>query len=205
MSIKNNQELQDEIEYIKNMAQKGDNTPLNIGKALFWAGVCFGLAAIGQYVFMLKIFNVNMGVAIAIDWVSAGVIYGLLMAALNPKSIQISEISSTNRAARAAWIAIAFAILIYTLCAFIISTISQNIVLLPYTLAPFVLVLYGIGWLISSYMSGKSWLKMIGFGCFLGAIFVSFFVNKPEQLIVYAICLLLFAVLPGYKLDKETR
>jgi len=54
-------------------------------------------------------------------------------------------------------------------------------------------------------MSGTQWLKLISLGCFLGAPAISILAAQPEELLAYAACLLLFAMVPGWVLKRAAK
>ena len=63
--------------------------------------------------------------------------------------------------------------------------------------APVVLILYGVGWWVGGAISGKTWVKWVAFGSFVGAPLITLMAGRPEQLLAYAVCLVAFTTVPG--------
>lgn len=70
-------------------------------------------------------------------------------------------------------------------------------------IAPFVLVIYGIGWAVASMMSDLKWLRWLGVGAFAGAVVMGLLAGSSVQYLAYAAALLLLAALPGWLLLRQ--
>ncbi len=46
-------------------------------------------------------------------------------------------------------------------------------------------------------MTGRRWTGLLSLGCFAGAIGLAVLAGQPEQSLVYTLCLVVFAVIPG--------
>lgn len=189
--------LQSEIDYLKTLAVDGDRGPLQFGSVLFWTGIIFGGASVMQYLFLAQIINLVNPWFLAFMWLGAGFLFSLVIILSIKKNFRKS---AANRASGSVWSAIGWAIFAFFISLFAFGLRLQESEQLLALAAPTVLILYGIGWWVSASMSSQGWLKAVSLGCFVTAPILAFMGGMPEQLLVYAACLILFATLPGLRL-----
>lgn len=194
-------QLESDIAYMKSMALSGGRGPLRNGANLFWAGLLYGAAAVAQYAVIKGYLPQSLWVTAGI-WVGASLVYAVIIAAKIGGMRQCAE-GPASRASHSAWSGVALGLLSF----FSAMIIMANLVpgefnTMSFLLAPVVLVLYGVGWWISAVASGTRWLRLVAFGCFGGAPTLCIMVGRPEQLLAYAVALVLFAMIPGYVLMR---
>ncbi|HVZ30210.1 MAG TPA: hypothetical protein VG839_07440 [Asticcacaulis sp.] len=193
--------MQDDIAYMKSLAQAGERGPLKNGASLFWAGLVYGAAAVAQYASIEGYLPRSNWIPIFI-WGGASVIFALLAIAFNiGRWGQAHNVA--NRAALSAWSGVGLAIGFFILSMIVITQRVSDFSTLSFLIAPVVLIIYGIGWWVSAKMAERGWLKLVAFGCFLAAPALCAMVGRPEQLLAYAACLVLFATVPGFILMRE--
>ncbi len=195
--------LQNDIAYMKSLAEAGGAGPLRNGATLFWAGLLYGLAAVGQYsivVGWLPRTNV-MGMIV---WFGASIVFGILATCLG-FARRREPGSATDRAAGYAWSAVGLGIIAFILTVVIIANRTHEFSSLSFVMAPAILLMYGMGWWVSAKMSGIGWLKLVAIGSFLGAPALGLMSGMPEQLLAYAACLILFAMVPGLVLMRAQK
>ncbi len=193
--------LQSDIDYIKSLAEEGGKGPVRNGATLFWAGLLYGLAAIGQYA-VIKGYLPRTGLMQMGLWFGATIIFMLLGLVFGIARVKGSV---SNRAVASVWSAVGIGIIAFIACTIIIANVTGNFSGLSGIIGPVILIMYGMGWWVSALMSGTQWLKLISGGCFLGAPAISLLAAKPEQMLAYAACLFLFAMVPGWVLKRAAK
>jgi hypothetical protein len=68
-----------------------------------------------------------------------------------------------------------------------------------------VLSVYGIAWLVAAAMTGQFWMKLTAFAAFATIPILGAFVGTGEEFLIYAIVLVLTAVVPGVRLVRESQ
>ncbi len=195
--------LQSDIDYMKSLAEAGSRGPLKNGATLFWAGLLYGLAAIAQYAMIMGWLPKSSAVAAAI-WFGASILFGILALVLGFNRVRICG-SVGNRATASAWSAVGMGIVAFIASVVIVAHICQTFEPLSYLMAPVILLIYGMGWWVSALMSGQGWLKLVSLGCFLAAPLISLLAGQPIQMLAYAGCLFLFAMVPGIVLMRAEK
>ena len=195
--------LQSDIDYIKSLAEQGVQGPLKNGRTLFWAGLLYGLAAIAQYA-MIMGWLPKSGAVSAIIWFGASILFGILAAVFGFDRMRIKG-SIGNRATASAWSAVGMAIVALLVSIAVVANIYHNFEPLSYLIAPVILLFYGMGWWVSALMSGQGWLKLVSLGSFVAAPAISLLAGQPIQMLAYAGCLFLFAMVPGLVLMRAEK
>jgi hypothetical protein len=195
--------LQSDIDYIKSLAEEGGKGPMRNGATLFWAGLLYGLAAIGQYA-VIKGYLPRTGLMQMGLWFGATTIFLILGVVFGTMRTRVKG-SVSNRAVASVWSSVGLGIVAFIICTMIIANVIGDFKALSGVIAPVILIMYGMGWWVSALMSGTQWLKLISFGCFFGAPAISFLADKPEELLAYSFCLFLFAMVPGWVLKSAAK
>jgi len=195
--------LQSDIDYIKSLAEEGGKGPLRNGATLFWAGLLYGLASVAQYAMIMGWLPKSSAVSVTI-WFGASILFGILAFILCFGRMRVKG-SVGNRASASAWSAVGIGIVAFIACVAIIANIYQTFEPMSYLMAPVILLLYGMGWWVSALVSGMNWLKLVSLGCFAAAPAISFLAGQPIQMLAYAGCLFLFAMVPGLVLMRAEK
>jgi hypothetical protein len=194
--------MQDDIAYMKSLAQAGERSPLKKnGASLFWAGLVFGLASVTQYA-SVEGYLPRGNVPSAVIWGSAIVLFFIISAFLKlgrPGNIQ----NVGNRAAYSAWSGVGLGCMFFLASMIVMAFQVPDFNSMSFLFAPVFILLYGIGWWVSGQMSGRGWLKLVALGCFVSAPMLCLLAERAEQLLAYGACLILFATLPGLILMRE--
>jgi hypothetical protein len=196
--------LKTELDYLTSLAEAGNRAPLNIGRALFWAGLIYGGASLIQYFVIIKLIRFPNPWFMTFLWLGA---IALHMAAIfigRNKKCPGAD-SAANRAAQAAWSGVGMGIFSFFMAVVVLSIHFKRMEEVSFLMASTVLSIYGIGWWVSARMSETKWLYWVSFACFLAAPALCLLAGYKEQLLAYAVCLLCLATVPGYKLMLDAR
>jgi hypothetical protein len=193
-----------DIDYMKSLAEAGEKGPLNIGRALFWAGIIYGVASLVQYGMIVHIIPYPNPWFMVLNW-GVAILISVTISIMSPKRRAPGSLSASNRAAYAAWSGVGLGVFAFMASVAVLSASAQQLEGLIFILAPAVLVIYGVGWWVCARMSGQNWLTWVSIGCFVAAPMLGLFARRPEQLVAYAVCLFVLATLPGYKIMQDAK
>lgn len=195
--------LQNDIAYMKSLAEAGAAGPLKNGATLFWAGLLYGLASVAQYAMTVGWLPRTNLVGIAI-WFGTSLVFGVLATYLG-FARRREACSATDRASGHAWAAVGLGIMAFIATVIIVAYRSHEFSATSFLMAPVILLMYGMGWWVSGKMSGIGWVKLVALGCFVAAPVLGLMSGMPEQLLAYAVCLTLFATVPGFVLMRAQK
>lgn len=194
-------DLQSDIDYMKSLAQDGQRGPLRNGVTLMAAGLIYAAASVAQYPVALNILPQSGNLSAAI-WLISTFVFVIVAVTAGRRS-RSAVCNAGNRAAGAAWSAVAIAIVATIATLALVGRTSEEAVHAAVSfITPAVLILYGIGWWVSASMNGGGWLRWVSLSSFAAAPLVALLADRPEQLLAYAACLILFAAVPGFILMR---
>lgn len=195
-------QLKADIDFMKALAVEGGQVPLNGGLPLFMAGLIFGVAALLHYASVsFAAFN---GLTTLTIWGGALLTYALWGVWWGIKNRAAFKVQGNkNRVVGTVWSGIGFSIFLFSVTLAILSYRLQNPQLGAFMM-PVVLVLYGLGWIITAEVSAQRWMTLVGVGCFLVVPLIAWLSLRPEQFLLYALALIFSALIPGWFLmEKE--
>ncbi|UDF03117.1 hypothetical protein [Asticcacaulis sp. AND118] len=199
-------QLHDQIDYLKSLAEDGSRAPIMNGGSLFWAGICFSAAAVVHYGIMLGIVPIPNPWFITGLWLMAGLAYAVLgYLSIAAAKRRYGCGNAMNRAVSAAWSGVGIAIFALFVTLIAAGTQFKALEVLSALIAPMILLLYGVGWWVASVVSGQAWLRMVAFGCLIGAPVLGLLGHQAVQMLAYAVALNLFATIPGLILLRAER
>ena len=193
---------EDDIAYIRALAEEGRNTPVLGGGILITAGAVFGLASLAHYAVDSGLLDVEP-VAYAWIWIGAMVIFFLSLIGLKSKLRgKPGARSAVNRAVGAGWMGVGLGIFVLAVSIAILSFKLQSPV--PTLIFPsLILALYGAGWAVSATMSGQKWQWWLAIGGWAGAPAMAALIGTPLLWLGYAAGLALLALVPGLILVRQ--
>lgn len=189
-------QLEDELAYIKSLAEQGSIGPMRNGISLLAAGLAYAGAAVAQYFSVLGVLPRTGWMALTI-WGGATLVFWAVAATTWFRKSKSHNQSVGLRAKTSVWSAVGMGILALLLCVTIIANVMKDVAAISFMIAPVILIMYGIGWWVSAKVSAAGWIRWIAIGCFVAAPLITFLAGRPEQLLAYAVCLILFAAVPG--------
>ena len=165
------------------------------GASLVTAGLVYAAAAVAQYLAIIRVLPCTPWMS-ALIWIGATVVFAALSFMFRFNRYTANK-SVGGRAAAAIWSGVGIAIMFFILCTIVIANVLKDFYAASFIIAPVILILYGVGWWIGGAMSGQGWVKWVAFGSFLAAPLITLMAGRPEQLLAYAVCLVLFTTVPG--------
>ena len=196
--------LKADIDFVKTLAVEGGRVPLNGGFPLFLAGLVFGAAALLHYATVVSI-SPFAGLSSFAIWGSAMLLYALWGVGWGLKNRAALKVQGNkNRVVGTVWGGIGFSIFLFSVTLAILSYRLPNSQLEAFMM-PMVLVLYGLGWIITAEVSAQRWMTLVGIGCFVVVPLIAWMSLRPEQLLVYALALICSALIPGWLLMAKEK
>ena len=141
--------------------------------------------------------------ALAVVWIGAGVIFGLVFSVLIKRvNGQPGATSAVNKATGSAWSAVGFAIFTMFLALFAMAWATKNGAI--FNVFPvIILALYGAAWTVAADLTGRFWIRIVSLGSFAAAVIMGLLAVSPYLMLAYAAALLLLAAVPGYILLRQ--
>lgn len=196
------QTVHDDIAYMRAMAHEGRNAPLLVGPVMVVAGVVFSLASLAHWVLVTGFPQVSSWAQLWV-WVSAAVVFAIgLAVVLRRQSRRPGAGSAGNRASGAAWSGVGYGIFATWVSLMAAGAASGDWTLMR-VMPIVVLVAYGSAWFVAGSMAGARWMKGVALLSYASAAVLGAFIDSPMVLLVYAVLLVLVALLPGLALMRR--
>jgi len=183
------QTLRDDIAYLKALANGGQGRDLSGGILLMVAGLLFAAASLIQWLAMERLLP-NMA---NLAWLVATLLFMALLAAMK---LRWRSEGSSGGASAYAWQGVGMGCF-FIFVALAIATWRTQSMLLVFFAPSIIFILYGAAWTAVGAALRKGWIQLTGWGSFLAAGVVAWFIGQPVSYLIYAAGLLLLAFLPG--------
>jgi len=202
-----NNQLKDDFEFVKTLAQEGHDTPLVSGAYyLLWGGL-MGLAAFLSYADDIQLVNLGRyaGVWPWVTAISAGWIISFLM---GPKTGAKPGASTLgNKTARAVWFSVGiFTSLFWVTLMFVhddFSALGVPDYFLFGLMFPLAFGAFGVAFYSTATASRTPWLRWFGFAAWgFSSVSLAMMAN-PHHMLICSIGVLVCAALPGYLLMRN--
>lgn len=194
--------IRDDIAFLRALADEGRQAPMLGGGVLVAAGAIFGLASVLQWATMTGLLVLSPWAPVVI-WTSAAAVFGIAARAVIRRSRdKVGAQATVNRVTSAAWAAVGWAIFAIWIALTAMAYRTQNWAVMN-VFPIIILALYGAAWAIAAVMTRKGWMRLTAMGCFVAAASMGLLAGTSHMLLVYAACLLLFAVVPGFALMRQ--
>ncbi|CEF41534.1 hypothetical protein predicted by Glimmer/Critica [Acetobacter senegalensis] len=193
--------LQQDISFLRALAEAGQRTPFTFGPFLLAGGLVFGVASVIAWAASRHLLGLEPD---AIIWIYgiAMCVHGVCVFILARKANLTGASSFTNQAMARVWQSIGWCILTVFLAALLIMWRCQTT--LVWALFPsLILGLYGTGWLVAALISGQKWLQFVAGSSFVGALLSALFINSPYLFLLYGSLLVLLLAVPGGVLMRK--
>ncbi len=193
--------LNEDIAYMRDLAEAGASTPLLGGPILVLAGAIYGTATLLQWAVMQ--WGNPAGPLMIGFWFAVHAVFVVSMAwPIRALKRRAGAESPTNRAAGMAWSATGWSIFVLMAAAAVVAWRTQSGIALA--LAPsIVTTVYGAAWLISWHMSRQRWLIAPALGSFASSLVLAFLITTPHIYLVMGVIIYLIALVPGLVMMKR--
>ena len=190
---------EENLAFLRQLATAGKDAPLMAGPYLIAGGGWYGAASLIQWPPIRELLGLDFGQAV-LAWLLAAVGFAIHLTVLIRRDRGKVE-NSANRTVNAAWTGVGYGIFAFWLGVaamayqrgdgFVMNTISLQ-----------VLSVYGIAWTIAAAATGHGWMKANAFFALLTVPVLGLFVGTGHEYLIYAIALVLTAVVPGVRLVR---
>jgi hypothetical protein len=192
------QTIRDDIAYLKNLAEEGREGSERGGVIGVAAGAIFAACSVVQWAALSGRVTAT---ASNLAWIVGMLAFFAVLIAVKSR---LGASTGRSRIAGVAWQGVGWAVFTLFFALAVASWRTQSLLLISF--APsIILALYGAAWTVAGVISGKSWVRLMAFGSFLGAVICAWFITDPVQYLVYAAGLILLAALPGAILMRQER
>ena len=194
---------QDDLNFLRRLAEAGQDAPLTMGPYLIAGGGWFGLASL--VIGLTQIGAIPSG-ANAVLWqpiLIAFVGFAVTLFLLIRRERGRVQ-NTTNNTLGAAWSAVGWGIFVFFVAIFIVAARTGEGYLLN-SISLVVLTLYAVAWKLSAAVSRKPWMNGIVFLTVVSLLTVAASIGSMFSWLAYAAALLLSAVLPGFYLVSLAR
>ena len=196
------QSIQDDLAYMKALAQEGRRAPLLGGSVLVVAGCTFAPAAVASWAISRGLLGRDPFIFNWV-WLAAAVVFlGFLFWSKERLRTRPGASGAGNRAMGAAWGGLGFAAFALFGAFFAASWLTGEWIIMS-MFGPVILAFYGAAWSVAATMSDRGWLKGVAGAAMLSAFGVGALAGRPEQWLAYAAALVLVALLPGLALMRQ--
>jgi hypothetical protein len=196
------QTIQDDLAYMRALAQEGRRAPLLGGSVLIAGGLIYGGAALAHWMIAAGVLDVPP-ISYSVLWLVAVVAFFVVLGALKRRMSQRpGATAANNRAYSIAWGGLGGATFGIAASLIIAAARMKDPVIMG-LFPPVILSLYGGGWLVGAALSDRSWLRWVGFAAIAAALGTALLIGRDEQWLAYAAALILLAALPGYALARQ--
>lgn len=193
---------EENLAFLRRLAHAGQEAPLMAGPYLVAGGAWFGAASLVQWPLLRNLIGLSFGQA-TFAWLVAAVGFAVHLALLIRRDRHRVE-NAANRVVNAAWMGVGLGIFAFWLgVAAMAWQRSDGFVMNTIILQ--VLTVYGIAWIIAAAATGQGWMKANAFFALLTVPVLGAFVGTGHEYLVYAIALVLTAVVPGVRLSRLAR
>ena len=193
---------EENLAFLRRLAHAGQEAPLMAGPYLVAGGAWFGAASLVQWPLLRDLIGLSFGQA-TFAWLVAAVGFAVHLALLIRQDRHRVE-NAANRVVNAAWMGVGLGIFAFWLgVAAMAWQRSDGFVMNTIILQ--VLTVYGIAWIIAAAATGQGWMKANAFFALLTVPVLGAFVGTGHEYLVYAIALVLTAVVPGVRLSRLAR
>ena len=193
---------QENLAFLRELAHAGKDAPLMAGPYLIAGGGWFGAASLLQWPPLRDLLGLSLMQA-TIGWLIAAAGFAAHLTVLIRRDRHKVK-NSANRVVNASWTGVGVVIFAFWLGvaamawqrgdAFVMNTIILQ-----------VLSVYGIAWMIAGAATGQGWMKANAVFALLTVPALGLSVGTGHEYLMYAIALVLLAVVPGVRLSQQAR
>lgn len=188
-----------DLAYLRNLADAGKDAPLMAGPYLVAGGGWFATASLAQWPAIRELLGLSYPQA-QLAWLVAAVGFTITLVMLIRRDRGKAE-NHSNRAINSVWTGIGYAIFAFWLGVAVMAH-QRGDGFLMNTISLHVLSLYAVGWIVAAAMTGLGWMRFNALMAFITVPVLGAFAGTGQEYLVYAIAIVLTAVVPGVRLMR---
>ncbi len=198
--MSNQNSIQDDISYMRRLAETGRRGPILGGAFLAAAGVVFGITCIIDWCARSGLLPIG-GWGLHYLWLGAFALFAVVWVVLflRLRSGPGKSASTSNTAFSASWSAIAIGVFVALAAVEIVANVLKAPIILN-AFVPMIFVFYGIAWFSSALTAKQPWMYWPAAGSFLLCLVMAALAQNPLQTAVMGLGLILLLTLPGLKM-----
>ena len=193
---------QDDLSFLRTLAESGLDAPLMAGPYLIAGGSWFAAASLVQWPLLRDLAGLSADQAVA-AWLISALGFAVHLTILIRRDRDKVETTS-NRAVNAVWSGIGFGIFAFWVGVAMMAYQRDELFVLN-TISLQVLSVYGIGWLVAAAITREGWMTFTAIAAFGTVPVLGLFVGTGHEYLIYAIALVLTAVIPGVRLLRTAQ
>jgi len=202
-----NDDLRDDLAYVKALAEEGRNTPLIGGRFYLLWGVVIGAAAFVSWLDAMGVIVLNDVVQLTM-WIGAFVLGWALTVFISARSSpRPGGTSMGNKTASSVWFAVGIFMTVFWVGLLIVHDNFARFGVPPYFLFnimfPVAFGLYGVAFFATATAARVSWLKGVALAAFGFSFLSLLFMTSPHQSLIGLIGLIVCAIAPGIVLMRS--
>lgn len=192
----------EDIAYIRALAEEGRTAPPLSGPVMIAAALIFGAASVAQWAIQSGVLAVDPMVQLWV-WIGAGVTFAAAMTVLLGRMKRKPGYNSVrNQAIGAAWSGVGYLIFSVWLGMLAMGLVRGDWT--PMALMPSVVfAAYGVAWTTAATASGQKWMNGVALAAYVGAALMGAFSGDPAGYLVFAALLMVVALIPGVILTRQ--
>lgn len=193
---------QDDLSFLRSLAVAGRDAPLQAGPYLVAGGGWFAMASLLLGLQALGVLALPAAAMWSVWLVAMVGFSATLFLLIRHDSQRVAN--TTNVVIGAAWSAAGWGIFAFFVAVYIVAARTDSYAVLN-TVAPAVLVLYGVCWKLSAEITRQRWMNGVTALTFVALLLVAASIGTRWTWIAYAVALVLSGVLPGLYLMRLAR
>ncbi len=167
------------------------------GGMMFWAGLSYGGASFLQYLVLSGRIELPNPGLVGLVWPIASAVFVLMGLVFKVGSDPVALRTAPVRRFRAIWTSLILGAFVVVTALMIMAGKFGLGVNAPFLVSPVAMCVYGIGWRLAAVMSGQKALNLLSIGAFGCVVALALLAGTPQQSLLYAIGLTVFAIIPG--------
>lgn len=196
--------LREDVAFMRTLAEEGRDAPLLGGSILVAAGLTFTPAALAHWA-ALRGWWGETPAAVNWPWLIAAAVFLVCLYVIVRRLRSGSGVfSAANRAFGAASSGIGLATFAL-FPAFMLASMRTGEWIIMSMYPPVILAGWGALWFVAAEVSGRVWFRIVGGAAFLLAVVTAAFAGSAEQYLLYAVAIIVAALLPGLALMRQAR
>lgn len=188
--------LNEDIAYMRDLAEAGASTPLVSGTVMVIVGALFGVTSLVHWAWF-QFGDPDSWKVVTLWLATAAVCWSICYAWVYKRMLKKPGASSpSNRAVGWTWNATGWTVNTLLVCTLILSWRLDSSQ--PFTVFPSIIAaIYGGAWLVTHRMSNQGWMRWPTLGSFAFAALLAYLITTPYLWVAFSAAFFLTVMVPG--------